>query len=213
MEIINCECGTSVSKKSLNRHLNSQKHKSFLQTKTPKQTDEETKQYDEEKFKPKPKDIEPDSQDETDSDEQSENEATEEVDNVADEEEVEEVKPTVNKNYKNKYHLDAIREKAIAKIKEKKQAKIDKENEIKRKAEQYDALVKSMKQKEEDEKKRREEEKIKEMEYKSSQYDKMVKQQQRNSALTSLSNEKIMSDLKEQRMNYLMKYLQNPTYY
>jgi len=70
-----------------------------------------------------------------------------------------------------------------------------------------------MKQKEEDEKKRREEEKIKEMEYKSSQYDKMVKQQQRNSALTSLSNEKIMSDLKEQRMNYLMKYLQNPTYY
>ena len=126
---------------------------------------------------------------------------------------MEEVKPTVNKNYKNKYPLDAIREKAIAKIKEKKQAKIDKENEIKRKAEQYDALVKSMKQKEEDEKKRREEEKIKEMEYKSSQYDKMVKQQQRNSALTSLSNEKIMSDIKEQRMNYLMKYLQNPTYY
>lgn len=213
MEIINCECGTNVTKKSLNRHLNSQKHKNFLQTKTPKQTDEETKQYDEEKFKPKPKDIEPDSQDETDSEEQSENEAIEEPDNVADEKEVEEVKPTVNKNYRNKYHLDAIREKAIAKIKEKKQAKIDKENEIKRKAEQYDALVKSMKQKEEDEKKRREEEKIKEMEYKSSQYDKMVKQQQRNSALTSLSNEKIMSDLKEQRMNYLMKYLQNPTYY
>jgi len=70
-----------------------------------------------------------------------------------------------------------------------------------------------MKQKEEDEKKKREEEKIKEMEYKSSQYDKMVKQQQRNSALNSLSNEKIMSDIKEQRMNYLMKYLQNPTYY
>jgi len=216
MDKINCECGTSVTKQCLNRHLKSQKHTSFLKNKTPQPTEEETKQYDEEKFKPKPKDIEPDSQDETDTEEQSENEAIEEADNGADEEEVEEVKevkPIINKNYKNKYHLDAIREKAIAKIKQKKQAKIDKENEIKRKAEQYDALVKSMKQKEEDEKKKREEEKIKEMEYKSSQYDKMVKQQQRNSALTSLSNEKIMSDIKEQRMNYLMKYLQNPTYY
>ena len=29
MEIINCECGTSVAKRSLNRHLNSQKHKAF----------------------------------------------------------------------------------------------------------------------------------------------------------------------------------------
>ena len=213
MEKINCECGTSVTKSSLNRHLKSQKHQSFLQTKKPQPTDEETKQYDEEKFKPKPKDTEPDSQDETDTEEQSENEAIEEADNGADEEEVEEVKPSINKNYKNKYHLDAIREKAIAKIKEKKQAKIDKDNEIKRKAEQYDSLVKSLKQKEEDEKKKREEEKIKEMEYKSSQYDKMVKQQQRSSAITSLSNEKIMSDIKEQRMNYLMRYLQNPSYY
>ena len=67
----------------------------------------------------------------------------------------------------NKSHLDAIRQKAIAKFKEKKQAKIDKEMEIIRKAEQHDALVKSLKDREENEKKRKEEERIKEMEYKS----------------------------------------------
>jgi len=99
------------------------------------------------------------------------------------------------------------------KLKEKKQTRINKELEIKQKAEQYDILVKSLKEKEEIEKKQKEQEKIKEMEYKSSQYDKMVKQQQRNTAITSLSNEKIINDIKEQRINYLMKYLQNPNIY
>ena len=41
--------------------------------------------------------------------------------------------------------MDAIREKAIMTIKQKKQAKIDQENLIKQKAEQYDVLVKSLK--------------------------------------------------------------------
>jgi len=109
--------------------------------------------------------------------------------------------------------MDAIRQKAIMTIKQKKQKKIDEENMIKQKALQYDVLVKSLKEKEENEKKQKEEQKIKEMEYKSSQYDKMVKQQQKNNAITSLSNEKIIDDLKEQRINYLMRYLQNPNIY
>jgi len=96
-------------------------------------------------------------------------------------------------------------------IKQKKQKKIDEENLIKQKALQYDVLVKSLKEKEENDKKEKELQKIKEMEYKSSQYDKMVKQQQKQMAITSLSNEKIIDDIKEQRINYLMRYLQNPS--
>ena len=113
----------------------------------------------------------------------------------------------------NKFHLDAIRQKAIAKIKEKKQAKIDKEMEIIKKAEQYDALVKSLKDKEEDEKKRKEEERLKEMEYKSQQYDKMIKNQEKNNAIKTLSNEKIIDSVKQQRLEYLLRYLQNPNQY
>ena len=55
--------------------------------------------------------------------------------------------------------------------------------------------------------------KIKEMEYKSNQYDKLVREQQRQSAVSTLSNQKIISDVKEQRINYLMRYLQNPSLY
>ena len=55
--------------------------------------------------------------------------------------------------------------------------------------------------------------KIKEMEYKSNQYDKLVREQQRQAAVSTLSNQKIISDVKEQRINYLMRYLQNPSLY
>ena len=84
---------------------------------------------------------------------------------------------------------------------------------IKQKAVQYDLLVKSMKEKEEQEKKQKEMDKMKEMEYKSNQYDKLVREQQRQSAVSTLSNQKIISDVKEQRINYLMRYLQNPSLY
>lgn len=83
---------------------------------------------------------------------------------------------------------------------------------IKQKAVQYDLLIKSMKEKEEQEKKQKEMDKIKEMEYKSNQYDKLVREQQRQAAVSTLSNQKI-SDVKEQRINYLMRYLQNPSLY
>ena len=85
--------------------------------------------------------------------------------------------------------------------------------EIIKKAEQYDALVKSLKDKEEDEKKRKEEERLKEMEYKSQQYDKMIKNQEKNNAIKTLSNEKIIDSVKQQRLEYLLRYLQNPNQY
>lgn len=197
MEIIKCECGLNVQKRSLSRHNRSKKHLDFINKETKKSVEK----------------VDDDEEEEIE-EETNTNETPETEEEVEEEEEtIEEVKPIAKKTNYNKFHLDAIRQKAIEKIKQKKQAKIDKENEIKYKAEQYDHLVKSLKQKEEDEKKKKEEEKIKEMEYKSSQYDKMVKNQQRNTAITSLSNEKIIDDIKEQRLNYLMKYLQNPSYY
>ena len=85
--------------------------------------------------------------------------------------------------------------------------------EIIRKAEQYDVLVKSLKDKEENEKKRKEEERLKEMEYKSQQYDKMMKNQEKNNAIKTLSNEKIIDSVKKQRLEYLLRYLQNPNQY
>ena len=85
--------------------------------------------------------------------------------------------------------------------------------EIIKKAEQYDALVKSLKEKEENEKKRKEEERLKEMEYKSQQYDKMIKNQEKNNAIKTLSNEKIIDSVKQQRLEYLLRYLQNPNHY
>jgi len=105
----------------------------------------------------------------------------------AEEEEVVEVKekpailPKGQTRNSNKFHLDAIRQKAIAKIKEKKQAKIDKEMEIIKKAEQYD--------------------------------DKMIKNQEKNNAIKTLSNEKIIDSVKQQRLEYLLRYLQNPNQY
>lgn len=210
--MFNCECGTKTLRKHHTRHLRSQKHLNYLKTK--QQQLEQNKipiQYK--------KEIEEEEEDVQEEEvEEVEEKTNQSPEPEADEEEQEEEvvvenKSNVKKQNYNKFHLDAIRQKAIATIKQKKQAKIDKENEIKYKAEQYDHLVKSLKQKEEDEKKKKEEEKIKEMEYKSSQYDKMVKNQQRTSAITSLSNEKIINDIKEQRLLYLMKYLQNPSHY
>jgi hypothetical protein len=120
---------------------------------------------------------------------------------------------TIKKSGQSKEYMDAIRQKAIMTIKNKKQAKIDQEILIKQKAEQYDILVKSLKEKEEQEKKKKEEDKIKEMELKSKEYDKMIRQQQRNQVINNLTQGKIIDDIKEQRLNYLMKYLNNPSHY
>lgn len=202
--MFNCECGTKTLRKHHTRHLRSQKHLNYLKTKQQPIQNEKEIEEDEDVQEEEVEEVE-ENTNQSPEPEADEQEQEEEV--------VVENKSNVKKQNYNKFHLDAIRQKAIATIKQKKQAKIDKENEIKYKAEQYDHLVKSLKQKEEDEKKKKEEEKIKEMEYKSSQYDKMVKNQQRTSAITSLSNEKIINDIKEQRLLYLMKYLQNPSHY
>lgn len=197
--MISCDCGAVVSKKTLYRHKHSQKHKAFLDGKNSKNetikeenNNEDDEDEEEEETKQEPSELKKQEEDDEE------------------EEEVVEVKPSTKKSSQSKAYMDAIREKAIMKIKENKQMKLDKENEIKRKAEQYEILVKSLKEKEEQEKKQKELDKIKEMEYKSSQYDKLMKQQQRNNAISSLSNQKIIEDVKEQRVNYLMKYLQNP---
>jgi len=218
MEMFNCECGTKTLRKHHTRHLRSQKHLKFLKTKQQQIEQNKIPIQNEKDAKASESAIEEEEHVQDEEVEEVEENTNQSPEPEADEQEQEEEvvvenKSNVKKQNYNKFHLDAIRQKAIATIKQKKQAKIDKENEIKYKAEQYDHLVKSLKQKEEDEKKKKEEEKIKEMEYKSSQYDKMVKNQQRTSAITSLSNEKIINDIKEQRLLYLMKYLQNPSHY
>lgn len=201
---ITCDCGVTVIKKQLSRHKKSKRHLDYINKKTldlTKDTNEEPEEFTEEK----------EVEEVNDDANASVNTVSEEE--TSDNEEVVEVKEKPQKSNSNKFHLDAIRQKAIAKIKEKKQAKIDKEMEIIRKAEQYDALVKSLKDKEENEKKRKEEERLKEMEYKSQQYDKMMKNQEKNNAIKTLSNEKIIDSVKQQRLEYLLRYLQNPNQY
>jgi len=192
---ITCDCGLTVNKGSLNRHKRTKLHLERMNM-----TVDDTPEEDE---KEEPKEVEKE-------------EEVEEEEEEEEEEEVVEVKPQlkpIKKGGKSKEHMDAIREKAIMTIKQKKQAKIDQENLIKQKAEQYDVLVKSLKDKEEAELKRKEEEKLKEMEHKSREYDKMLKQQQRTQAISNMTQGKIIDDIKEQRINYLMRYLSHPSHY
>ncbi len=50
------------------------------------------------------------------------------------------------------------------------------------------------------------------MEHKSRKYDKMLKQQQRSQVISNMKQGKIMDDIKEQRMNYLMRCLSHPSH-
>jgi len=195
---ITCDCWVTLIKKQLSRHKKSKRHLDYINQKSLDLTNDDKE--------PEEAEI---SNDEVSEAETSNDEASEAEEEVIEAKE----KPKGQTRNSNKFHLDAIRQKAIAKIKEKKQAKIDKEMEIIKKAEQYDALVKSLKDKEEDEKKRKEEERLKEMEYKSQQYDKMIKNQEKNNAIKTLSNEKIIDSVKQQRLEYLLRYLQNPNQY
>lgn len=212
--MINCSCGSVVSKHSLNRHKGTKKHIDFMKSQASndeKKVEVKEQEVDEEEEEekgeiPVKSNIQNTIQEVESEEESEEEESEEEVVEVKD-------KPVSKRTTNSKAHMDAIREKAIMKLKEKKQMKIEKENELRTKAEQYDILVKSLQEKEEKEKKQKEIDRLKEMEYKSSQYDKMVKQQERNSAISSLSNKKIIDDIKEQRIAYLMKYLQNPSQY
>ena len=204
-----CDCGLTLIKKSnYNKHKKSKKHLerfNMLSVKNDEQEDdikEETMTLE---------DTEIVNENETEIKANVDNEDIQ-ASESAEEEEIE-IKPISKKNEKSKEYMDSIRIKAIEKIRQKKQLQIDKENEIKKKAEQYDILVNQLKNKEEQEKKRKEEERVKEMEYKSREYDKMVKQQHRSQAISSMSNEKIINDIKEQRINYLMRYLNNPSMY
>ncbi len=51
------------------------------------------------------------------------------------------------------------------------------------------------------------------MEYKSKEYDKMIKKQQQNQVINNITHGKIIEDIKEKRLEYLMKYLSNPSQY
>jgi len=200
-DIIYCDCGSKVTKKHLKRHLTTKRHQDFKKEEIKEEVKEPEK--------------EPEKEEEEEEEEEQKDEEQEEEEEKEEEEKKVEIKstPTIKKKGQSKEHMDAIRQKALMTINRKKQMKIQKENEIIKKAEQYDILVKQLKEKEENEKKQKEEQKIKEMEYKSNQYDKILKQQQRNNTIASLSNEKIIDDIKEQRLNYLMRYLQNPNMY
>jgi len=41
----------------------------------------------------------------------------------------------------------------------------------------------------------------------------MIKNQEKNNAIKTLSNEKIIDSVKQQRLEYLLRYLQNPNQY
>jgi len=193
-----CDCGITLSKACLTRHKKSKSHFDKLKMKQDETPNDD--ECDEETIN---------EHQEIESSQETEENVNKEV------EEVQEVKETKksNKSGKSKEYMDMIRQKAHETIKRKKQNKIDQENMIKQKAEQYDILVKSLKEKEEMEKKRKEEDKIKEMEHKSKEYDKMVRQQERNQVISNLTQGKIIDDIKEQRLNYLMKYLNNPNHF
>jgi len=190
-----CDCGITISKACLTRHKKSKSHFDKLKMKQDETQDDD--ECDEETIN---------EHQEIESSQETEENVNKEV------EEVKETKKS-NKSGKSKEYMDMIRQKAHETIRRKKQNKIDQENMIKEKAEQYDILVKSLKEKEELEKKKKEEDKIKEMEHKSKEYDKMVRQQERNQVISNLTQGKIIDDIKEQRLNYLMKYLNNPNHF
>ena len=111
---ITCDCWVTLIKKQLSRHKKSKRHLDYINKKSLDLTND---------------DKEPDAEDPRNEESNDEDVKLNEVDE-SDEEEVVEVKAKQQKSHNNKFHLDAIRQKAIAKIKEKKQAKIDKEMEI-----------------------------------------------------------------------------------
>ena len=208
--MINCNCGVQLSKNSYSRHLNSKRHLDYIKNQTPSSNNQKPEETKDEETESETDSNDAKSERNTEYDRNA-NESKVDLDDDTETEEIE-VKQTSKKGQSKEY-MNIIREKAILKLREKKQKKIDEEQMIKQKAVQYDLLIKSMKEKEEQEKKQKEMDKIKEMEYKSNQYDKLVRAQQRQAAVSTLSNQKIISDVKEQRINYLMRYLQNPSLY
>ncbi len=141
--IIYCNCGSKVTKKKYKEHLKTKKHLNFT-SKEDTNNDDVLEQTEKETEIEKVNDLT----------ENHENKSDEE--DKSDEEEIEEVLPknTIAKKIgQSKEYMDAIRQKAIMTIKQKKQKKIDEENMVKQKALQYDVLVKSLKEKEENEKK------------------------------------------------------------
>ena len=75
------------------------------------------------------------------------------------------------------------------------------------KANQYDKLLADNKRKEEEERLKKEKDKILELEYKSREYDKLMKNQNKMNAINNSVNIKIIDDIKEQRINFLLNHL------
>jgi len=205
---INCECGSSFLKSQLNRHLKTNRHINYLNSKTLNLV-EMPKEIPDEIPKEIPKEIPV-------KDDKSETEETEEeTDN---ESEVEELVVEAKKKNSNKEHLDRIRARAHEVLKQKKMAriqeKIDKENELLNKARMYDEMI--LKQKRDEEQRRLDElnriEKEKEKRLKD--YDKLLEENMRLKASQESKNiihkyaqEVIIDDLKKQRLDYLSKHL------
>lgn len=205
---INCECGSSFLKSQLNRHLKTNRHINYLNSKTLNLV-EMPKEIPDEIPKEIPKEIPV-------KDDKSETEETEEeTDN---ESEVEELVVEAKKKNSNKEHLDRIRARAHEVLKQKKiariQEKIDKENELLNKARLYDELI--LKQKRDEEQRRLDElnriEKEKEKRLKD--YDRILEENMRLKASQESKNiiqkyaqEAIIDDLKKQRLDYLSKHL------
>lgn len=209
---INCECGSSFLKSQLNRHLKTNRHINYLNSKTLNLV-EMPKEIPDEIPKEIPKEIPPEIPVKDDKSETEETE--EETDN---ESEVEELVVEAKKKNSNKEHLDRIRARAHEVLKQKKiariQEKIDKENELLNKARLYDELI--LKQKRDEEQRRLDElnriEKEKEKRLKD--YDKLLEENMRLKAFQESKNiiqkyaqEAIIDDLKKQRLDYLSKHL------
>ncbi len=204
---INCECGSIILKNQMFRHLKTQKHINYLNSKTLNLV-EMPKEIPDEIPKEIPKEIPV-------KDDKSETETEEETDN---ESEVEELVVEAKKKNSNKEHLDRIRARAHEVLKQKKMAriqeKIDKENELLNKARLYDELI--LKQKRDEEQRRLDElnriEKEKEKRLKD--YDRILEENMRLKASQESKNiiqkyaqEAIIDDLKKQRLDYLSKHL------
>ena len=207
---INCECGSIILKSQMFRHLKTQKHINYSNSKTlnivemPQEIPDEI-----------PLEIPDEIPIKDDDDVKSETETEEETDN---ESEVEELVVEAKKKNSNKEHLDKIRAKAHEVLKQKKmariQAKIDRENELLNKARMYDEMI-LKKQQEEEQKKQEEIDRIEKEKLKRlKDYDKLLEEnmrlkasQERKEVIQKYAQEAIIDDLKRQRLDYLSKHL------
>lgn len=210
---VKCECGSLIEKSNMNKHLKSKKHLNTLNLFDNKLDDTNDKTDD----------IKDDISEITDITDVTE--VTENTEEVQEEPEVLEINAEdkiINqidkKNYDKREHLNKIREKALEVIKQKKiqriQAKIDKEMELKTKAELYDKLIEKQKLDEQERIRIDLENKEREKQKKIKDYDRLLEEnlrmktmQNKSISLHNIANHHLIDDIKKQKLEYLSRHL------